>query len=156
MLCRWRQPSLETPPAPRRRGSMRSPAIVAACALAPLAALAGGEAAIAQTISKSIPPNRSSKLDHYTGWNDDCSFKEIRVDPMSKPAHGSYSVVITNGVIPADAKIGASGVCAGRPTKVLELYYRPDRGYHGLDSLTVNMSVGGSAPVTFTYAINVQ
>jgi hypothetical protein len=132
---------------------MRNPAIVAACALA---ALAGGEAAIAQTITKSIPPNRSSKLDHYTGWNDDCSFKQIRVDAMSKPAHGSYSVGIANGVIPADAKIGSSGACSGRPTKVLELYYRPDRGYHGPDSLTVNMSVGGSAPVTFIYAINVQ
>jgi hypothetical protein len=132
---------------------MRNPTILAACALA---ALTGVEAALAQTIAKTVPPNRLSKIDHYTGWNDDCSFKQIKVDAPAKPAHGAYSVGIANGRIPADAKIGSSGACAGRPTKVLELYYKPDRGYHGPDSLSVNMSVGGSVPVTFYYEITVQ
>jgi hypothetical protein len=117
-----------------------------------LAATATG----AETLSKSVPADRTTKLDHYTGWKDDCSFLEIAVNVLTKPAHGDVSSHIANGVIPANAKLGSSGSCAGKPTKVLELYYRPAKGFHGADSLTVEMTNGSQSSTTFTYQISVE
>lgn len=113
-------------------------------------------AAGAETLSRSALSGQTTKLDHYTGWKDDCSFLEIAVNVLTKPAHGEVSHRIANGVIPADAKLGSSGPCAGKPTKVLELYYRPTKGFHGADALTVEMTDGSQRSTTFTYQINVE
>ncbi len=119
---------------------------------AALAATAAG----AETLSKTVPAGQTTKLDHYTGWNDDCSFLEIAVNVLAKPAHGEVSHRIANGVIPANAKLGSAGSCAGKPTKVLELYYRPAKGFHGADTLTVEMTNGAQRSTTFTYEITVE
>ena len=50
--------------------------------------LALAHCAQAETISKSVPSGQSSKIDHFTGWNDDCSFKSLNIDIVSKPSHG--------------------------------------------------------------------
>ena len=120
-----------------------------------LALLAPMTPALAKTISKTVAAGRASNIDHYTGWNNDCSFMVIKIDVTSKPAHGSVSTRISNGRIPGHADIGSSSACAGKPTKVLNLYYKPARGYRGTDSFTVNMSSGGS-PQTYYYQITVQ
>ena len=60
-----------------------------------------------------------------------------------------------DGTITADAKVGTSGACAGKPTKVLEVYYKPEKGFHGSDNFTVNMSFGGSGSKAFYYSVNV-
>ena len=111
--------------------------------------------ALAKTISKTVAPGRASNIDHYTGWNNDCSFMVIKIDVATKPAHGSVSTRITNGRIAAHADIGSAGTCAGKPTKVLNLYYNPAPGYHGSDSFSVNMSSGGS-PQSYYYEITVR
>jgi hypothetical protein len=110
----------------------------------------------ADTISKLVPADRSSEIDHYTGWNDDCSFKEISVNVVANPAHGVVISRIADGKIASHASIGSSGSCAGKPTKVLELFYRPARGYHGEDRFSVNLSVGNSSPVVYDYDVTVQ
>jgi hypothetical protein len=110
----------------------------------------------AETLSRSAPSGRTTKLDHYTGWKDDCSFLEIAVNVLTKPAHGEVSHRIASGIIPADAKLGSSGSCAGKPTKVLELYYRPAKGFRGADTLTVEMTDGFQHSTTFTYEISVE
>ena len=125
--------------------------IAATIACAALAATA----VAAETLAKTVPAGQTTKLDHYTGWKDDCSFLEIAVNVLSKPAHGEVSHRIAKGVIPANAKLGSSGSCAGKPTEVLELYYRPAKGFHGSDSLTVEMTNGGQSSTTFTYDITV-
>jgi hypothetical protein len=112
-------------------------------------------AARAETLSRSAPSGQTTKIDHYTGWKDDCSFLEIAVNVLTKPAHGEVSHRIANSVIPASAKLGSSGSCAGKPTKVLELYYRPANGFHGSDALTVEMTDGFHRSTTFTYEISV-
>lgn len=111
--------------------------------------------ALAQTIYKTTPAGQSSKIDHYMGWNDDCSFKSLSIDVIAKPAHGAITSRIANGTITADAKVGTSGACAGKPTKVLEVYYKPEKGFHGSDTFTVNMSFGGSGSKAFYYSVNV-
>ena len=111
--------------------------------------------ALAQTIYKTTPAGQSSKIDHYMGWNDDCSFKSLSIDVIAKPAHGAITSRIANGTITADAKVGTSGACAGKPTKVLEIYYKPEKGFHGSDNFTVNMSFGGSGSKAFYYSVNV-
>ena len=117
--------------------------------------LALAHCAQAETISKSVPSGQSSKIDHFTGWNDDCSFKSLNIDIVSKPSHGQVTSRIASGVIPPNAKTGSSGSCAGKPTKVLEVYYRPEKGFHGSDSFTVNMSFGGPGTY-FYYTVTVQ
>jgi hypothetical protein len=118
--------------------------------------VAHSHGAHAQVISKTVPSGVKTKIDHYTGWNDDCSFKSLDIQVTTPPAHGEIASRIANGVIPSDAKIGSSGVCAGKPTKVLEVYYKSARGYKGPDSFTVDMSFGGSSAKDFSYSVDVR
>jgi hypothetical protein len=115
--------------------------------------------AMAGTISKTVAAGRASNVDHYTGWNNDCSFMLIKIDVTTKPAHGSVSTRITSGRISGHADIGSAGSCAGKPTKVLQLYYKPAPGYRGSDSFTVNMTSGsgfGAKTQTYYYQMTVQ
>lgn len=125
------------------------PALAAAlCLCTALSATAG-------TISKTVPAGRASKVDHYTGWNDDCSFLSVNVDILVKPAHGTLAPRTAMGRI-GEAQIGNAGACRGKPTKVLELYYKPARGYRGTDGFSVNMRTPKSAPVRYDYVVTVE
>lgn len=116
--------------------------------------VAAGTPALAETLYKTVPAGRASKLDHYTGWNNDCSFMTIRIDVVGRPAHGTVSTRPTRGRI-GSADIGNAGACAGKPSKVLELHYRPSGGFRGSDTVSVNMRAGNRT-VNYTYYITVR
>ena len=46
--------------------------------------------------------------------------------------------------------------CAGKPTEVLELFYRPTRGFRGADGFTVNLRVDGASARAFDYRLTLQ
>jgi len=126
-------------------------ALLAASAL-PLSGLAE-----AKTVryAKSARSGATVKIDHYTGWNNDCSFLEIKVDVVKKPAHGTVTPKIAGSRI-TKAEIGSARNCLGKPTKVIEVYYRSKKGYRGKDPFTVQMRTPNSAPVTFVYDVTVR
>ena len=121
--------------------------------LAALALLAAAplSSALAASLSKTVPAGRASQIDAYSGWNlEDCSFQTISFTTTSQPAHGRITTRIGHGRI-TNANTGSAGKCYGKPTKVLQLWYTPQRGYHGSD--TVSVTAGGTA---YYYSITVQ
>ena len=106
--------------------------------------------AMAASLSKTVPAGRASQIDAYSGWNNDCSFMTIAFNLTSPPAHGRITTRIGHGRI-TNANTGSAGGCYGKPTKVLQLWYTPQRGYHGSD--TVSVTAGGTA---YYYSITVQ
>ncbi len=117
------------------------------------AAPAGAQAQ--QHLAKSVPAGSTTKIDHYTGWNNDCSFLMINIDVVQKPSYGTVTPRVSQGQI-TNANIGSAGACLGKPTRVLELYYRPARGFRGQDSFSVNMRTPNSPPVTYVYSVTVH
>ena len=101
-----------------------------ALALSLAAVLAGGSAASAATLSKTAASGKTTKIDEYTGWNNDCSFLTISVNVSSAPAHGTVTSKVARGRI-TNAAVGSAGSCFGKPTRVLQVYYRGKAGYQG-------------------------
>ena len=123
--------------------------------LAALAFIAAAPLSTAAAVSrnKSVPAGRATMLDAYSGWNNDCSFLVIKVNITAPPAHGKISTRIGHGFI-REANEGSVGSCLGKPTRVLQLWYTPKRGYHGSD--TVSVLAGAGNPTTYYYSITVE
>jgi hypothetical protein len=102
----------------------------------------------AETTSRTVPAGRATDMGHYMGWHPDCSPLQIRIDIVTKPAHGTAWTDITE-------EIGTFALCTGKPVRVLKLYYEPTPGYHGPDSFGVKETSFGS-PKTETFAITVK
>jgi hypothetical protein len=124
-------------------------------ALALTLILAGPTCAMAATLSKTAVAGKSTKIDEYTGWNNDCSFLTIRVDVSSPPSHGTVTSKVARGRI-SNAAVGSAGSCFGKPTRVLQVYYRGKAGFRGIDTFSVDMTVRGQPTKTFTYAVSVR
>ena len=107
--------------------------------------------------SKSARANASTKIDHYSGWNDDCSFLTIDIDVVDKPAHGTVRPKVATGRIPRPQVGSRQGAqCAGRPMKIIEVYYTPSRGFRGRDQFKVRMRTPGQRDVFFVYNVSVN
>jgi hypothetical protein len=126
--------------------------VLAGAVAAALAIPAAGSAA---TLQKSAPSGKSAKIDEYTGWNNDCSFLTINVNVSSPPSHGAVTSRVARGRI-TNAAVGSAGSCFGKPTRVLQVYYRSRAGYRGTDTFSVDMSVRGQPTKRFTYAVSVR
>lgn len=103
---------------------------------------------------KSARSGKTQWIDAYYGWNNDCSFKTINVNVVSKPKHGTVSPKVEMQRI-KQAQIGSVGKCAGKPTKAVAVYYRSKPGYRGTDRFRIQMSVGGQSKY-FNYTVNVR
>src|SRR5215213_11368167 len=111
-------------------------------ALALAVPLAIPPVATAATLSKTAMAGKVTKIDEYTGWNNDCSFLTISVDVSSPPSHGTVTSKVARGRI-TNAAVGSAGRCFGRPTRVLQVYYRARPGFRGTDTFAVDMTVRG-------------
>ena len=107
--------------------------------------------------SKTARANASTKIDHYSGWNDDCSFLTIDIDVVEKPRNGAVRPKLANGRIPRPQVGSRQGAaCAGRPMKIIEVYYTPTRGFRGNDQFKVRMRTPGQRVVFFVYRVKVN
>jgi hypothetical protein len=111
----------------------------------------------AKTLSyfKKANSGKSQWIDAYFGWNDDCSFRTIGVDVISKPSHGTVTPKIEIQKIVA-AHVGSAGKCAGKKTKAVAVYYRSKSGYRGTDKFKIRMTLPGFSPVYYNYTVNVR
>lgn len=109
----------------------------------------------AKSYSRTATSGKSQWIDAYYGWNNDCSFKTINVDVVEQAGHGQVSPKIETRKI-TRAQVGSVRNCLGKPTRAVAVYYKSKSGYRGTDRFKVRMSVGGGAPVFFSYAVNVR
>ncbi|MCB1462413.1 MAG: hypothetical protein KDJ90_08295 [Nitratireductor sp.] len=98
---------------------------------------------------------KTTWMDDYYGWGNDCRPKVVNIDIVRKPAHGKISPRPKSGKIPRPKISSGGDHCVGRPLKGWSVFYTSQRGYRGTDSFTVRMSIGGSSKL-FNYTVNVR
>ncbi len=106
-------------------------------------------------LNKSVSSGKSTRIDTFMGWNNDCSFQTIDIDVVGSPTSGSARAKVINSKI-SKAQSGRAGKCLGKSIKGLGLYYKSKSGFHGTDKVKVKMKVRGQPPVTFIYRIKVR
>ncbi len=113
--------------------------------------------ALAKTFhySKTVKSGKQTKLDHFMGWKNDCTFLTIKIDIVERPKFGKASPRIVDARI-RKAQVGSTGKCKGRKVKGLGIFYRSKRGYRGGDKLKIRMKVPGQRPVNYVYKIKVR
>jgi hypothetical protein len=127
----------------------------AAAALLASIVLLMSPTALAETLSKRVPANKTSTLDLYMRWSNDCkNLGTITSGFSQKPSHGSVRPSVVTAPIPASADFGNAG-CAGKRIKALRVTYTPKKGYRGADSVTVWVSYGSTGRTSYTYNITV-
>ena len=111
--------------------------------------------AVAETLSKRLPANRTSTLDLYMRWSNDCKNLGTITSGFSKKAsHGSVRPSVVTASLPSSADFGSAS-CAGKKIKALRVSYTPKNGYKGSDSVTVWVDYGATGRTTYTYNITV-
>ena len=109
----------------------------------------------AETLSKRVPANKSSTLDLYMRWSNDCkNLGTIKSGFSKKASHGSVRPSVVTASIPSSADFGNAS-CAGKKIKALRVSYTPSKGYKGSDSVTVWVDYGGTGRTSYTYNITV-
>jgi len=108
-----------------------------------------------EIIARSAVAGQAQWMDDYYGWTDNCKPLVYDIDVVEPPANGRVSPKSKSGAIPATAKIGSSGSCAGKPYKGWSLFYTAKAGYKGSDSFRVRMRVGNQSKF-FLYRIAVR
>lgn len=131
---------------------IRYPYLLLAAAIA-MASLP--EWSAAETIFRNASAGKAQWMDDYYGWDNRCNSIVYDIDVVQAPAHGKVAPRPKQGRIPANAKIGSSGSCAGKPFKGWSIFYTARAGYHGNDAFRVRMRVGGTSKY-FDYRVNVR
>ena len=117
--------------------------------------LFAGSPSSAETLSKRVPANKTSTLDLYMRWSNDCkNLGTIKSGFSKKASHGSVRPSVVTASIPSSADFGNAS-CAGKKIKALRVSYTPSKGYKGSDSVTVWVDYGGTGRTSYTYNITV-
>ncbi|MEZ5924685.1 MAG: hypothetical protein R3D57_09930 [Hyphomicrobiaceae bacterium] len=123
--------------------------------LAVVATLLFASQATAETLSKRLPANKTSTLDLYMRWSNDCkNLGTISSGFSKKPGHGTVRPSVVTAPIPSSADFGTAA-CAGKRIKALRISYTPKKGYRGPDSVTVWVNYGSTGQTSYTYNITV-
>ena len=101
----------------------------------------------ADTIRRTIPPNKSSTVGAHATYGPACRAGAIPQFRITKaPEHGTVSFKQVSFKLSEKA-----GRCAGRNVKGTAVIYKPNRGYRGDDvfkvGFTMDMYVAGSGKI---------
>ena len=75
----------------------------------------------------------------YFTWKADCRSAFGTVKVISKPQHGTISNHLIDWRIGISRRKGVPDQCFGRPIKALAVFYKPQPGYHGIDSFSLDL-----------------
>jgi hypothetical protein len=111
----------------------------------------------ADSFSRTATSGQPKRVAAYHSWDPiTCASLAAKVNVVSKPAHGT----LTPRVVPHTITVSRYGTvqhCAGTPIKALQIEYKSARGYHGIDTFTLEVTFGWEGRrATDTYTVNVQ
>ena len=117
--------------------------------LVALIAMSVPAAAIAETLKGSVPANRSTRIYAFTVADPStcASPGKPKMTVSRAPEHGT--VTFDWGFIPAGK---AFRNCANGRMRAMGVVYTPNKGYHGVDSLSVTYSMPNMGEYRYTGA----
>ena len=117
--------------------------------------LQSGSVAHAQSVSKTVAAGGLLKLGHYASVNADCSLLGMPVvRPSAAPTHGVVRTVKTSAFshftgAPFDQ-------CNSRRVPGVSVEYRPERGFAGTDSFSVDIIYASGRERVESFAVTVK
>jgi hypothetical protein len=97
--------------------------------------------AYAKEVSVTAIPEQPTRLQAYYSWGPGCSFRTVTTNVSVQPAHGTL-IPHTSMETIRTARFGEVGSCAGKQHKALQIDYKSDAGFHGTDSVTIDIVFG--------------
>jgi hypothetical protein len=104
--------------------------IVAAAFLPSLAA--------ARPMDRRVISGQTTIVGRYYTWNRDCSSAFGTVKVVAKPQHGTIANRLVDDRIGISRRTRVADQCLGKPIKALVVTYTSARGYHGIDTFTLD------------------
>ena len=108
---------------------------------------------LAEAKTYKAKSGKSTRIQGFTSWNSDCSYKPVRLEVTRQPKHGK--VVPRLEVARIGTILNGTSKCKGRKINKVFLYYTSKRGYKGKDAFRIRVRFGGT-PQNFSYTINVK
>ena len=88
-------------------------------------------------------------------WNLDCDINGGVVKVTAKPQHGKLTNHLIETTVPLN-RSGPNNSCLGRPTKGFEVDYTSERGFHGTDSFSLEVTTGLGRTFSDNYTVLVR
>ena len=90
----------------------------------------------AKDLSRTVA---SSEMANYRSWDNNCVSSTGVVTVLAKPQHGKLSTRIIDTTI-GTPRIKRRVDCTGLPTKGFQVSYTSDRGFHGTDNFSLDVT----------------
>jgi hypothetical protein len=111
--------------------------------------------AFARPLERTVASGETRIVGRYFTWKADCRSAFGTVKVISKPQHGTISNQLVDARIGVSRHKGFADQCFGRPIRALAVFYKPQPGYHGIDSFSLDATFDAYREVD-TYTINVR
>jgi hypothetical protein len=113
-----------------------------------------GSAAGAQTASRTVAAGGVLKVGHFANVNPDCSPVGVTVVRLSAPP--KHGVVRTASTMGFAHFAGTFEICNSRRVAGVSVEYRPDRGFTGSDSFSLDVIYPGGLEQVGSYDVTVK
>lgn len=133
--------------------SLRYIALIALTGM--LGACAGLENLGANTIAKSVKSGGEVELAHWAYWDNNCQGEPFDTKIIEAPKQGKTELREAVFAIPSKNSSGATTGCVDKIIESTKVFYIPNKGYTGTDSIIVEFS-GSSGTVRNAYAVTVR
>jgi hypothetical protein len=119
-----------------------------------VALFATGSVADAQSVSKTVAAGGVLKLAHYASVNPDCSSLGMPVVRLSvPPTHGVVRTIKTSDFSHFS---GAFDQCNARRVAGMSVEYRPERGFAGTDTFSLDIIYASGRERAESFAVTVK
>ncbi len=110
------------------------------------------------TLTRPAESGVNTRISHERAWDRNCNALAIKVSITKNPVHGTVSVVpgIASTLPPSTPASGSTGTCAGKTVTGSTVRYKSKPGFHGKDSVSYNVVIGGRASQLRVITINVK
>jgi len=107
-------------------------------------------------VALAVPSNTPQRLDFFYSANDDCSSAgQTVVQVTTLPANGKAEIKFAKDY-PAYPDTNPHKSCNKTALDTTQIWYTPNPGFIGTDSLKVTATFPAGAPTDFTYPIVVK
>ena len=120
-----------------------------------LAGCAGLENLGANTIQKSVKAGGEVELAHWAYWDNNCQGEPFDTNIIDAPKQGKVELRDAVFAIPTKNSSGVKTGCVDKIIESTKVFYIPNDGYTGKDSVIVEFS-GSSGTVRNAYAVTVR
>jgi hypothetical protein len=93
----------------------------------------------AKDLSRTVSSGQTAEMVNYRSWNNNCVSTTGVVKVLTKPQHGKLSTRIIDTTI-GTPRIQRKVDCTGVPTKGFQVSYTSERGFHGTDSFSLDIT----------------